>query len=97
MKKQILSEEFRRMQVLAGILNESQLNNLEENQNDTITIDGKEVDTNSIEMAGIEPNDAPDYVDAYVDSAKFTDGESLTDDQLDRLKEEYPDFIYDQI
>ena len=39
MKKQILSEEFRRMQLLAGIINENKINNLSLNQDEQNILD----------------------------------------------------------
>ena len=48
-------------------------------------INGKEVDLNSIQMGGVHGWDYPDLTDAYVESAEFTDGTPLNDDELDEL------------
>lgn len=41
-----------------------------------------------VELDGIDHNDAPDYVDAFVSSASWIDGTPLTDDEIDQLNED---------
>lgn len=41
-----------------------------------------------VELDGIDHNDAPDYVDAFVSSASWIDGTRLTDDEIDQLNED---------
>ena len=49
-----------------------------------MNLDGRKVV--DIELDGIDYNDAPDFADAFVCYAAFDDtGESLTDEELDRL------------
>ena len=48
----------------------------------------KELERSSVEFLGIDHKDAPDYVDAYITVAEWTDGTSLTDDELDELNED---------
>ena len=56
--------------------------------NENITLNGKRVDTRSIEIEGINRCDYPDFVDAYVSSASFVDGTKLTSDELNQLNNE---------
>ncbi len=66
-----------------------------------IKINGKEVNTKSIEIDGIDRRDYPDFVDAYASHAEFTNGEALTDDELDELTDKHSDLIqekaYDEV
>ena len=63
-----------------------------------IMIDGKEVDRGTIDLEGIDPSDYPDFADAYVMAADFVDGTPLTDNQLEKLTDEYIyDFIEDRL
>lgn len=64
---------------------------------ETVEIDGREVDLNTLEIDDIDRRDHPDYVDAYFSAGMFTDGEELSDEQLDQLKDQYPDLFYDKI
>ena len=61
----------------------------------SVMIDGKEVDTASLEVADVDPKDYPDFADAYFYSGNFVDGTPLTDNQLDTLAGEYGDLLYD--
>lgn len=54
----------------------------------------KEVNYQSIEIEGIDYNDAPDFVDAYISYAEYEDGTELTDLELDALNED-SSFVYD--
>jgi len=42
----------------------------------------------SIEIDGIDMNDYPDFVDAYIVAAEFEDGTPLTDDELQELEDQ---------
>ena len=64
---------------------------------EVVEVDGKEVDIDSMEIDGIDMNDFPDFVDAYVVAASFTDGTDLTDDQLEILSTQHSDIIQDRI
>lgn len=46
----------------------------------------------NVEVEGIDTNDFPDFVDAYISSADY-DGKPMTDDQLDEINEDR-DFVY---
>ena len=64
------------------------------------SLDGKEVDTSSIEMGGLDsmrkygPDDGGP--DAYIESAYFLDGTELTDIQRDEFMDKYPDITYEK-
>lgn len=48
-----------------------------------------------IEVDGIDHNDYPDYVDAFISSATYQ-GREMTDEELDQLNED-SDFVYEQV
>jgi hypothetical protein len=56
--------------------------------NENITLNGKQVDTRSFDIEGINRCDYPDFVDAYIASASFEDGTELTSNELDQLNNE---------
>jgi hypothetical protein len=58
---------------------------------------GKEIDYDTIEIDGIDTSDYPDFCDAYISYAEYTDGEPLTDEDLDKLNEEESDLINEKI
>ena len=64
-------------------------------------IDGKEVDIDTIELDGTGPYDAgrvgldDALPDIFASAGHFTDGTELTDDQLYRFTDEYPELIHD--
>ncbi len=60
-------------------------------------INGKTIETSSIEIEGIDTKDYPDFSDAFVVSAKFKDGSDLTEDECDELQNLYPDLVYQKI
>jgi hypothetical protein len=64
---------------------------------DSIEINGREVDTHTLEIDNIDRRDHPDYVDAYFSAGSFKDGDALSDEELDELKDQYPDMFYDKI
>jgi hypothetical protein len=53
-----------------------------------VSLDGKPVDMGSIEIDGIDMNDYPDFVDAYIVAAEFEDGTPLTNDELQELEDQ---------
>jgi hypothetical protein len=59
-----------------------------------VMIDGREVNIDSLEVAGVDPEDS-DFADAHFYSGNFIDGTPLTDDQLDTLGGEYGQLLYD--
>jgi hypothetical protein len=56
-------------------------------------INGKEIDMRSLEIDGVDPSDYPDFSDAYISYALFTDGSELTDQELDQLTDEHGDLV----
>jgi hypothetical protein len=49
-----------------------------------------------VELDGIDFNDAPDFCDAHIISAVWSDsGKSLSDDELETLNYEYREFVYE--
>jgi hypothetical protein len=81
MKKQFITEA-RRFQKLAGIITESKI------LSEAVTLDGKQVDINSIEIDNIDMDDFPDFSDAQISYAEYTDGTELSEDELMRLEDE---------
>lgn len=51
--------------------------------------EGKEIDYKSLEIDGIDYNDAPDFVDAYFSDGYYTDGTPLSDADLEELSSDY--------
>lgn len=56
-------------------------------------IDTTKVD--NVEVDGIDTNDYPDFVDAYIASADYN-GVPMTEEQLTELNEDY-DFLYEAV
>ena len=54
-----------------------------------------DIDRGSIELDGIDMDDYPDFVDAFIGAANFEDGTPLTDKELDQLNDEMADEIHD--
>ena len=64
------------------------LNNSTMSKIDTTKVDNVEVD-------GIDTNDYPDFVDAYIAAADYN-GVPMTEEQLTELNEDY-DFLYEAV
>jgi hypothetical protein len=45
----------------------------------------KEINYNSLELDGIDYNDAPDFCDAYFCYGEYTDGTKIEDEVLEEL------------
>ncbi len=56
----------------------------------------KEIDFSTLEFGGIDPDDYPDFSDAFVDYAEYEDGTPLTDEELERL-DIHDEDIYDAL
>lgn len=82
---------------LRQFLSENKLTKNAKLLKEAVEVDGKEVDMNSMEIEGIDMRDFPDFVDAYVVAASFTDGTDLTDDQLEILSTQHSDIIQNSI
>jgi len=65
-----------------------------EHQN-SVAFNGKEVDISTIEIEGIETRDYPDFADAYVDYAEYTDGTPLSSEELDQFQNENGDLVHE--
>jgi hypothetical protein len=66
---------------------------VQEGGDDVVTLNGKEINTRSIEVDGVESYDRPDFSDAYISYAEFTDGTPLSDEELDQLTDEQGDLV----
>jgi hypothetical protein len=62
-----------------------------------ISVNGKEVDTDSLEIDGIDMRDYPDFVDAYFSDGQFMDGSEMSQDELDYLRDHHGELLYDKI
>jgi len=62
-----------------------------------ISINGKEVDTDSLEIDGIDMKDYPDFVDAYFSYGEFMDGSEMNQDELDHLRDKEGGLLFDKI
>lgn len=60
-----------------------------------IIIDNKEVNINTIKIADVHSWDYPEFCDAFVSSAKFTDGTELKFHELDIITDNYPEVVND--
>jgi len=56
-----------------------------------MNLNGKKIDKPSLEIDGVDSSDYPDFSDAYFSAAFFTDGEELTEEELQELTESYPE------
>ena len=68
------------------LTNQSQLNEMSKIIDPT-----RKVDLSSIEIDGIDRNDYPDFVDAYITYAEYEDGTQLTDEELDEFNDKHAD------
>ena len=56
------------------------------------------LEVTDVEVDGIDMKDYPDFVDAYIDSAKFvSSGKELTDVELEQLQEQNADKFYEDV
>ena len=62
-----------------------------------VSLNGKPVDIDSIEIDGIDMEDYPDFVDAYIVAAEYEDGTPLTDEELMQFQEENYDLVSQMI
>ena len=67
-----------------------------EDKQNSIAINGKEVDYSSLEVDGVDSRDYPDFSDAYFSSGYFTDGTPMSDEDLDQLTNTYGEMLYDK-
>ncbi len=62
-----------------------------------ITINGKNVQKNTIIVEDVNMKDYPDFSDAFPSSAQFEDGTPLNEEELQQLQDQYPEVIYERI
>tara|TARA_R100001015_G_C4511629_1_gene83143 strand:- start:335 stop:562 length:228 start_codon:yes stop_codon:yes gene_type:complete len=56
------------------------------------------LEVTDVEIDGIDMKDHPDYVDAYIESAKFaSSGKELNDEQLVELQEKNSESFYEDV
>jgi len=53
----------------------------------------KKVDINSIEIDGVDTKDYPDFADSFASYAEWSDGDKLTDNELDDFNDEFSDIV----
>ena len=66
------------------------------NENSTskdVKFKGKKVSVNSIEIEDIDRRDHPDYSDAFISYAEYTNGKKLTDKELEDFQDENYELI----
>ena len=62
-----------------------------------VSLNGKPVNVGSVEIDGIDREDYPDFVDAYIVAAEYEDGTPLTDEELMQFQEENYDLVSQMI
>jgi len=62
--------------------------------NSPIKLNGKEINVSSLEVVNPDPDDYPDFSDAYFDSGSYTDGTPLSDQELDMLRDQQGDLLW---
>ena len=56
------------------------------------------LEVTDVEVDGVDMKDYPDFVDAYIDSAKFvSSGKELTDVELEKLQEENSELFHEDV
>lgn len=56
------------------------------------------LEVTDVEVDGIDMKDYPDFVDAYIDSAKFvSSGKELNDEELVKLQEDNIELFYEDV
>lgn len=58
-------------------------------------IDLDVVDLGSLQIEGIYMDDYPDFCDAYFSEGHKLDGTKLTDEELDKLTDDFPDMVHE--
>ena len=68
---------------------------IDEATDGTIALQGRMIDRGSIELDDVHSWDYPDFSDAYISYATFTDGTPLSDDELDQFNDQYGDLVHE--
>jgi hypothetical protein len=50
----------------------------------------------NVTVTGIHKWDYPDFCDAYIESADY-DGRPMTEIELEKLNNDFPDFVYERV
>lgn len=82
---------------LRTFLTENKLTKNAQLLKEEIEFNGRPVSVGSIEIDGIDTDDYPDFVDAYIASADYVDGTPLTDEELQAFQEENYDLVSQMI
>lgn len=82
---------------LRTFLTENKLTKNAQLLKEEISFNGKPVNVGSIEIDGIDTQDYPDFVDAYIAAAEYEDGTPLTDEELVQFQEENYDLVSQMI
>jgi hypothetical protein len=59
----------------------------------TILLNDQYVNQNTLEVDGVDTRDYPDFCDAYLSYAEFTNGTPLNEEELIEFQEEYPEIV----
>jgi len=78
---------------LRSFLTENKLTKNAQLLKEGIEFNGKTVNIRSIDIDGIDTEDYPDFVDAYITYAEYEDGTPLTDEELVQFQEENYDIV----
>jgi hypothetical protein len=71
--------------------------NMRNESHSDVMVNGKAVDLNSLEFDDVHQWDAPDYADAYVVAATFSDGTPLSEVEIDELQNNYAAEVHSAI
>jgi len=82
---------------LRTFLTENKLTKNAQILKEEISFNGKPVNVGSVEIDGIDMEDFPDFVDAYIAAAEYEDGTPLTDEELVDFQEENYDLVSQMI
>ena len=68
---------------------------IDEATSNSIEFQGRTVDRASIELDDVDSSDYPDFSDAYISYATYTDGTPLGDDELNQFNDQYSDLVHE--
>ena len=63
------------------------------NESQSVKFKGKKVNIESLEIDGLDYDDYPQFSDAFFASGKYSSGQDMTDNDLDKFSDENPDLI----
>ena len=89
------SDMYAYMQYVEKALDGMNEQGLAEGTGRGIMLNGKEVDMRSLEIENVDSRDYPDFSDAYIGRASFTDGTDLSDQEMDQLNDEHGDLVHE--